>query len=113
MISPLAYRALINKEIEKFLAESMWPRNSDPMVWWENHVGEYPYLKTSVLKYLSAPPSSVASERLFSAAGRVYTENRNRLLPANAERLIRIMRNNALVLGKKPVNPFVEEEFDP
>ena len=46
-----------------------------------------------VLKFLSSPPSSVDSERLFSAAARVYTENRNRLDPENAEKLIFIMRN--------------------
>ena len=46
-----------------------------------------------VLKYLSAPPSSVSSERLFSAAGRVYTENRNRLSPDTAEKLIFLMKN--------------------
>ena len=56
-----------------------------------------------------AQASSVASERLFSATRRVCTANRNELLPNNAERLIRIMRNNTFVMGNELVNSLVEE----
>ena len=68
----------INKEIERFLNEPLIPRGCDPMNWWSQNVGKYKILKDSVLKYLSSPPSSVASERLFSAARQVYTANRNK-----------------------------------
>ena len=108
----LKSKTLITKEIEKYVAEPLWPRSGDPMVWWANHSSEYKMMKCCVLKYLSAPPSSVASERLFSAASRVYTENRNRSSPKHAEELIRIMKNIVLVLGCKPMNPVspLEEE---
>ena len=99
-------KTVLNRELDKYLVEPMWPRGSDPMVWWVNHVSEYKMMKNAVLKYLSAPP-----ERLFSVAARVYTENRNKLLPQNAERLIRLMKNNTLVLGKIPASSLVEEEF--
>ena len=46
-----------------------------------------------VYKYLSAPPSSVDSERMFSAAGRIYMENRNKLAPDHAEQLVFLMKN--------------------
>ena len=99
-------KTVLNRELDKYLAEPMWPRGSDPMVWWANHVSEYKMMKNAVLKYLSAPP-----ERLFSAAARVYTENRNKLLPQNAERLIRLMKNNTLMIGKISASSLVEEEF--
>lgn len=41
----------------------------------------------------NAPPSSVNSERLFSAVAVIYTEDRNRLLPDNIEMLIFLMKN--------------------
>lgn len=79
--------ALIKLELVKYLTEPLWARGKDPMLWWRQHSEQYPKLTTLVLKYLSAPPNSVNSERLFNAAGRIYTENRNRL-PRNADRFI-------------------------
>lgn len=69
------------------------PRNEDPLIWWKTHALEYPNLKILVIKYLSAPPSSVNSERLFSAGKLVYSDNRNRLSPQNVEMLLFIMKN--------------------
>ena len=75
-INPINYsirsRVLITKEIEKCQAESIWPRYNEPMVWWANHTSEYKLLTPSVLKYLSAPPSSVT---IISAAALAFTEN--------------------------------------
>ncbi|TGZ44640.1 Zinc finger BED domain-containing protein 4, partial [Temnothorax longispinosus] len=75
-------------EIDKYLVMPLITRKEDPVVWWKTHASELPNLKILFLKYCSAPPSSVNSERLFSAAAAVYTEDRNRLLPDNAEMLI-------------------------
>jgi len=47
--------------------------------------------------YLCAPPTSVASERLFSSASRVFTDRRNRLAPKKADILLFIKHNLALI----------------
>ena len=44
-----------------------------------------PLLSKLALKYLSASPSSIESERLFSTGGNVYKPARNRLCPENGE----------------------------
>lgn len=85
--------AVYNAELSKYLTLPLSPRNEDPLTWWKSHVLEYPNLKILVLKYLSAPPSSVHSERLFSAGKMVYSDNRNKLSPQNAEMLLFIMKN--------------------
>ena len=68
-------------------------RDENPMLWWKNHINEYPKFKHFILKYLCAPPNSSSSERMSSSARQINTGNRNRLDPANAEQLLFIMRN--------------------
>ncbi|XP_067134731.1 zinc finger BED domain-containing protein 4-like [Centruroides vittatus] len=59
-------------------------RNNDPFAWWATHKSKFSQcLVKLAAKYLSAPASSVYSERLFSEAGNIYKEKRNRLLPKN------------------------------
>lgn len=81
------------EELENFLSIPLIKRSENPIEWWKHHINEFPRMKPLILKYLSAPPSSVNSERLFSAAKRIYTDNRNRLAPNNAEKLLFIMQN--------------------
>jgi len=50
-----------------------------------------------VKKYLSAPPTNVNSERVFSGAGELYSDRRNRRLPQLGEELLFIKYNFPLV----------------
>lgn len=50
-------------------------------------------LRPVVNKYLSAPPTSVASEQLFSLAGQLYADRRANLLGENAEKLLFLALN--------------------
>lgn len=46
-----------------------------------------------LLKYLSPPPGSVPSEKLFSAAGLIYDPLRNRLYGVKATKLLFVKNN--------------------
>ena len=53
----------------------------------KGHKNEWPSLTRLALSYLSCPPSSVTSERVFSLTGNIVTKKRCALLPGNIGRL--------------------------
>lgn len=59
----------------------------------------FPQLSILVRKYLALPPTSVASECLFSTEGDIYDEKRNRLAPEQAEALMFVKKNLSVVGG--------------
>ncbi len=59
-----------------------------------------PNLRNLALKYLSAPASSIESERVFSTEGNIYEPTRNRLCPENAE-VIMYLQHNLRILDFK------------
>ena len=75
-------------------------RKGNPYKWWHNNMSQYPILAHLARKYLSAPPTSVTSERLFSTAGEIYEERRNRLSPDHADTLLFIKHNIELFGGQ-------------
>ena len=78
--------------VDSYVKEQNQPRSSDPLLYWKSHPSTWPILASISSRYLSAPPSSVASERLFSSAGQISTIKRNRLSPINVERLLSYMK---------------------
>lgn len=83
--------ALLLQTIHCFLAEPRLQRNTDIYAYWFS--SPYSSLRKAALKYLSAPPTSVASEQLFSAAGQIFTDRRSNLLGENAEKLLFLIYN--------------------
>ena len=79
--------------IEKYLKEATQPRKSDPLSYWKSNQGSSPFLTALPIRYLSAPPASVASERLFSAASNICTDSRNRLSSTKVEYLLFLNQN--------------------
>lgn len=62
--------------------------DADPFGYWLQVKTTFPNLYPIALKYLSVPGTSVASERLFSAAGAIKTLSRNRLTGENVNQLL-------------------------
>jgi hAT family C-terminal dimerisation region len=84
-------------ELDHYLAEPLIPRTNSLSQWWRENKDKFPILASLARTYLGAPPSSVPSERLFSTAGAVITDQRSRLLPDNAEMLIFLKYNSILI----------------
>lgn len=75
-------------EVEKFLSESLLDYKTDnPYTWWSQNKKRFPMLSVLGLHYLRPPATSVPSERLFSAAGNLHDDKRNRILPTLTEDL--------------------------
>ena len=62
----------------------------NPYQWWNDNQQRYPVLAKIARHYLSAPPTSVSSERVFSAVGNIYDDHRCRLTTDKAEMLLAI-----------------------
>lgn len=63
-------------DLRQYLEKPLLSRTEYPIEYWtfnENH------LKHVALKYLTIPGSSTPAERIFSKAGQIVTERRNRL----------------------------------
>ena len=85
-------------EVERYLAEPLLDfKVGNPFKWWAVNLKSYPLLSGLANKYLSAPPTSVASERVFSGAGIIYDDRRSRISPELAEKLLLIRCNFPLV----------------
>ena len=57
----------------------------DPLLYWKQNEVSNPILAKLARRFVSPPPGSVPSERLFSTAADIATDKRNRLLPNKVE----------------------------
>ena len=80
-------------EIETYLSEPLIDFSVNCYSWWADNAMRYPCISSLVRQHLSAPPTSVPSERLFSGASNLYDDRRNRLAPERAEVLLLIKNN--------------------
>ena len=65
--------------MERYLAQNPAPVSTPAVDWWRENDQHFPNVACVAKRYLSAPATSVASERLFSAAALVYTDHHNPL----------------------------------
>jgi len=81
----------VSNEIETYCNLNLGkidPNCFDILVWWNAHSLDFPILAKIARDYLSIQVSSSPSERLFSQAGDVITDDRNRLSPDTAQALV-------------------------
>ena len=85
--------------VEMYLKELVLSHSEHvhPLEYWQSKKAIWPCLSHLACKYLGIPPSSAASERLFSSASDIVSTERNRLLPEKAEMLLFIKKNLPIV----------------
>uniref|UniRef100_A0A0A1WDS8 Transposable element Hobo transposase n=1 Tax=Zeugodacus cucurbitae TaxID=28588 RepID=A0A0A1WDS8_ZEUCU len=77
------------EEIEQYCRERViLSHDFDVLKWWGVNENRYPLLSKVALKFLTIPASSAPAERVFSLAGNVITEKRNRLGPTSVDNLL-------------------------
>uniref|UniRef100_A0A674MNF8 BED-type domain-containing protein n=1 Tax=Takifugu rubripes TaxID=31033 RepID=A0A674MNF8_TAKRU len=70
-------------EIRRYMEEKVIPRSEDPLNWWKKNESTFPLLNKVAKKYLGTVATSVPAERLFSKAGEIISQRRNRLKSEN------------------------------
>ncbi|XP_028157050.1 zinc finger BED domain-containing protein 1-like [Ostrinia furnacalis] len=84
-------------EFHMFISSPVNSIKEDPIEIWEDMKTVFPYLYKLAMKHLPIVATSVPSERLFSEAGAVITQERNRLLGSRLSKLLflnSVMRKN-------------------
>ena len=76
----------MSDEFRYYLSRPPVDANQDPLNFWKYH--SCPELAKIAIRYMSVIATSVPSERLFSLAGLIMTDNRNRLTPAHLQHLL-------------------------
>lgn len=81
------------ENVETYKSLPPFPFNSDPLQWWKMHEAKCPLLAALAKKILCIPATSVASERFFSTAGDIVTNQRACLKPSHVDKLIFLKKN--------------------
>ena len=79
-----------SQKLDAYLAETLITLGRESCYnWWANNRHRFPSLANLLdSAYVLAPPTSVASERLFLEAGEIYDNRRSRLAPEKVEMLL-------------------------
>ena len=66
-------------ESRQYFEEHLIPRGNSPLKWWLEYDRHYPLLEKLSKKYFCITGTSVPSECLFSKAGELVSQRRNRI----------------------------------
>ena len=87
----------IRHELELYYKLPKMQMTGDPLAFWKASVATYPILARLAKRFLAIPATSVKCERLFSTAGNIVTDLRNRLEPENLRALLFLNKNSDLL----------------
>lgn len=102
--SHIENQSSINSELQQYFSSTVTDINSDSIVEWNQLKSIYPTMYNLSVEFLAIQATSVPSERLFSLAGNVITEKRNRLSDTHLEEIL--LLNNIFKNEKKWVKTF-------
>lgn len=80
-------------ELRSYTDEKMIDRHEDPLEFWQKREPSYPKLAKLAKKFLMIPATSVPCERVFSKAGELITDRRNRLSAKHVDQLLFLNAN--------------------
>ncbi|KAL2082256.1 hypothetical protein ACEWY4_022074 [Coilia grayii] len=83
----------VMEEITKYKEEAPLALGVNPLEWWKEHEGRYPFLSKVAKKHLCIPGTSVPSERVFSTAGDIITAKRSAIAPEHLDQLLFLNKN--------------------
>ena len=78
----------VSSELRNYLSKNVISRDKDPLVYWKEAKYSFPNIYRVAKKYLHILATSVPSERLFSRAGFICSDRRNRLIPKRLSELV-------------------------
>lgn len=82
----------VEDEVDSYLEEPVQNSSANIFHYWKEN-SKYPRLRNLSKKFLCIPPSTVHSERLFSTAGLIVDQKRNRLDPERVKMLVFLNKN--------------------
>ena len=83
----------LSKELDIYQMDPCEQRKASPYMWWSANAYRLPLLSKLAMKFLSTPPSSVESERVFSIGTQIYSPKRNSIGGNTSEMLMFIVYN--------------------
>ena len=64
----------VEAELNAYTRVQQVPLDTDPLMWWKQHVQEVPHLARMARQHLDVPTTSASPERLFSSVGLVKSD---------------------------------------
>ena len=108
--------SLVKDEYRRFRRMKDLEPTGDPLTWFRVYQSTFPTVSFLAKQFLSISHSQIAVERVFSVAGILTANRRNRLAISNLDTIVFINKNSDLVYSRNlktsSVEEFVEREIE-